>query len=54
MPATSEAQKTLFCIALSIKRGETLKTYSAQAAKIAEENDEETLREYCEAPVEKK
>ena len=53
MPATSEAQRKLFCIALSIKRGETPATYSEQAAKMAEQNDEETLREYCEKPVAK-
>jgi hypothetical protein len=53
MPATSKAQRTLFCIALSIKRGETPKSYSKQAAKLAEENSEETLKDYCEAPVKK-
>lgn len=53
MPATSEAQRKLFCIALSIKRGETPASYSKQAAKLAEENSEETLKEYCEAPVKK-
>jgi len=53
MPATSQAQKTLFCIALAIKRGKTSKSYSKQAAKLAEENDEATLKEYCEAPVRK-
>ena len=51
MPATSEAQRKLFCIALSIKRGETEASYSEQAAKMAAENDEETLREYCEKPI---
>lgn len=50
-PATSEAQKKLFCVALSIKRGETPKDYSKQAAKIAEENSEETLVEYCGSKV---
>lgn len=53
MPATSENQRTLFCIALAIKRGEQPKSYSAQAAKLAEENDEATLKDYCEAPVKK-
>ena len=51
MPATSEAQRKLFCIALSIKKGETPKNYSAQAAKLAEGNSEETLSHYCEEPV---
>jgi len=53
MPATSEAQRRLFCIALSIKRGETPKTYSKQAAKMAAENSEETLTEYCGSKVKK-
>ena len=48
MPAISEAQRRLFCVALSIKRGETPASYSKQAAKIAEENDEATLKDYCE------
>jgi len=51
MPATSESQRKLFCIALSIKQGETKASYSAEAAKLAEENDLETLKEYCEEPV---
>jgi len=51
MPATSENQKTLFCIALAIKRGETPRSYSAEAAKMADEMSEEQLRDYCKAPV---
>jgi len=51
-PANSKSQQTLFCIALSIKRGETPKSYSAEAAKMADEMSEEVLAEYCEAPVE--
>lgn len=51
MPATSEAQRRLFCIALSIKRGETSEGYSEQAAKIARENSEDTLVEYCGSKV---
>lgn len=53
MPAVSEDQKKLFCIALSIKQGKTPASYSEEAAKLARENDEETLKEYCESPVEK-
>jgi len=53
MPATSENQRTLFCIALSIKRGKTPASYSKQAAKMAEEMSEEQLKEYCSAPVKK-
>jgi len=54
MPATSEDQRTLFCIALAIKRGETPKSYSAQAAKMAETMSEEQLKDYCESPIKKK
>lgn len=53
MPAKTEAQRKLFCIALSIKRGETPKTYSEEAARIAAENTEETLVEYCGSKVKK-
>ena len=51
MPAESEAQRKLFCIALAIKRGETPADYSPPAAKIAEENTEETLVDYCGSKV---
>ena len=54
MPATSPQQKTLACIALSIKRGKTPKSYSKAAAAWAESASEESLRETCEAPVKKK
>jgi len=47
MPAKTEAQRRIFCVALSIKRGLTPKSYSAEAAKMAEEMSEETLKEYC-------
>lgn len=47
MPATSESQRKLFCIALSIKRGETPASYSKQAAKMASEMSEEQLADYC-------
>jgi hypothetical protein len=48
-PAKTEDQRQLFCIALSIKRGKTPRSYSKQAAKMADEMSEEVLREYCEA-----
>lgn len=53
MPATSESQRKLFCIALSIKRGETPASYSKEGARLASENSEETLKDYCESPVKK-
>lgn len=43
MPATSKNQRTLFCIALSIKRGETPRTYSAKAAEMADKMSEKQL-----------
>ena len=54
MPAETENQRKLFCIALSIKRGKTPKSYSKQAAMMAEQMDEAKLAEYCGAEVEKK
>ncbi len=53
MPATTERQRRLFCIALSIKRGETPATYSAEAAKLAETMSEEELETYCKSEVRK-
>ena len=53
MPSSSEAQRKLFCVALSIKRGETPASYSKQAAKMASEMTEEQLVEYCGSPVKK-
>jgi len=52
MPSTSEDQRAFFCIALDIKQGKTPKSYSAEAAKAAEEMSEEELKEMCESPIE--
>jgi len=49
----SRNQKTLACIALAIKRGETPASYSAEAAKMAESMNEEKLKEWCSGPLEK-
>lgn len=51
MPATSEKQKRLFCVALSIKKGDTPASYSKQAAKMASEMSEEQLAEFCKGQV---
>ena len=48
MPAESENQRKLMCIALSIKRGETPKTYSKEAARLAETMSEQQLKDFCE------
>jgi hypothetical protein len=50
---TSESQRKLACIALSIKRGETKKSYSKAAAKMADTMSEEKLAEWCKGPVKK-
>jgi len=48
MPSVSEGQRKLMCIALSMKRGETPKSYSKEAARLAESMTEEQLKDYCE------
>jgi len=53
MPAESEAQRKLMCIALSIKRGKTPASYSAEAAKLAKTMSESDLEEYCHGAKEK-
>ena len=53
MPAESEAQRKIMCIALSIKRGKTDKSYSKEAARLADQMSEEQLVEYCGSKVKK-
>lgn len=53
MPATSTKQKTLACIALSIKQGKTPASYSKEAAKWAESASEQSLRDTCQKPIAK-
>ena len=50
----SKNQQTLACIALAMKRGKTPKSYSAEAAKMADSMTEEKLSEWCKGPIEKK
>ena len=47
MPATSNKQRTLMCIALSIKKGDTPATYSKKAAQMAEKMSIEQLEDFC-------
>ena len=49
----SENQRTLACIALAMKRGETPRSYSAEAAKMADSMSEEKLRDWCKGLIEK-
>lgn len=53
MPANTESQRKLFCIALSIKRGKTPASYSKQATKMASQMSEQQLADYCGEPVKK-
>jgi hypothetical protein len=54
MPATSNAQRTLFRIALSIKKGETPRSYSKKAAELADSMSLEELEKYAKEPIKKK
>ena len=51
MPATSKKQRTLMCIALSIKQGKTKSSYSKQASKMASQMSEQQLAEFCHSKV---
>ena len=53
MPAESESQRKLMCIALNMKRGKTPKSYSAEAAKLAQSMSVKDLSDYCKSPVKK-
>lgn len=53
MPATSEAQRRLMCLALSIKLGKVSPKKSPQAAKMARTMSVEDLSDYCKSPVKK-
>lgn len=48
MPATSEAQQKLMAIALGIKRGEIPKSYSSEAAELADSMTEAQLRDFAQ------
>ena len=47
MPAVSSSQRKLAGIALSIKRGKTPRSYSKEAAKMADSMSEEELEKYA-------
>ncbi|KKM74427.1 hypothetical protein LCGC14_1400420 [marine sediment metagenome] len=48
-PATSESQRKLMCLALSIKQGLTPASRSPEAAKIAAQMSEEQLKDFCKS-----
>ena len=47
MPAVNERQRKLAGIALAMKRGETSKSYSKEAAKMAKSMTQKQLRDYA-------
>ncbi len=49
----SESQRKLAGIALSMKRGETPHSYSAQAHKMMREMSEEELKDMASGPIKK-
>lgn len=51
-PATSEQQRKLFCVALSIKTGKTPASYSKEAARLASQMSEKQLSDYCKSKPE--
>jgi len=51
VPSVNEKQKTLMCIALSIKKGETPESYSKEAARISQQMSVEQLEDYCKSKV---
>ena len=51
MPATSESQRRLFCLALSIKLGKVSASKSAEAAKMAREMSVKQLSDFCKSKV---
>lgn len=50
-PATSEAQRRKFCIALDIKLKKRPASYSPECAKMAREMTIKQLSEFCKSPV---
>ena len=47
MPAETEKQRRLMCLALQMKLGKTPRERSSQAAKLADSMSEQDLRDYC-------
>jgi len=51
MPAESEGQRRLMCLALSIKLGKVPASKSPQAAKMAKDMSFKELSEFCHSKV---
>lgn len=54
MPSTSEGQRKLFCLALSIKLGKTPASKSPEAAKMARDMSVSQLSDFCKSKVKEK
>ena len=48
-PSSSERQRRLFCLALSIKLGKASPSKSPEAARMAKEMSIKQLREFCDS-----
>ena len=53
MPSSSEQQRRLMCLALSIKLGKVKASKSPQAAEMAKEMSIKQLSDFCKSKVEK-
>lgn len=53
MPATSESQRRLMCLALSMKKGKTMPNVSEAAAKMANTMTMKQLEDFCKPAVKK-
>jgi hypothetical protein len=51
MPAETEEQRRLMCLALSIKLGKTPASKSPEAAKLAKQMSAKELGEFCHSKV---
>ena len=54
MPAETEKQRRLMCLALSIKQGLTPKSRSKQATEIAGQMSEAQLKDFCKSEAKEK
>ena len=51
MPAESEKQRRLMCLAMSMKLGKTPKSRSPEAARLAATMTLKQLSDFCKSPV---
>jgi len=53
MPAESQKQKTLMCMALAVKEGKLSPTYSKKAKQMADSMSKKDLEEFCHSDIKK-